>query len=202
VELWLIRHGTTQWNATRRFQGHTDVPLSDTGRDQARRLAARLRSERFGAIYSSDLSRATETARIVAEPHALEVRHDPRLREFHFGEWEGLTWDEIVATRPHLRESELTAASLYAPDGGETFDDVRKRVASFLDDVSAEPLAHAAVVMHAGALHAAIAALGLSDEAAAAGGVVAAASLTRIAMDEGGPRLISFSDVRHLDSAG
>ena len=96
------------------------MPLSEEGRSQARRLAGRLRDEHFDAIYASDLIRAVETAAIVAEPHGLEVRRDPRLREFDFGEWEGLTWDEIVATRPHLRERALTSASLYSPDGGET----------------------------------------------------------------------------------
>jgi broad specificity phosphatase PhoE len=174
------------------------VPLSDEGRSQARRLAARLRGERLDAIYASDLIRAVETASIVAEPHGLEVRRDPRLREFDFGDWEGLTWDEIVATRPHLRERTLTAASLYAPDGGETFAAVCERLRAFFDELRAAPVGHAAIVMHAGPLHAALSVLGLTGE----GQRFAPASLTRITMEDGHPRLISLSDVRHLDTPG
>jgi broad specificity phosphatase PhoE len=174
------------------------VPLSDEGRSQARRLAARLRDERFDVIYASDLLRAFETASIVAEPHGLTVRKDPRLREFDFGDWEGLTWDEIVATRPHLQEHALTAASLYAPDGGETFAMVCDRLRPFFDELRASPSAHAAIVMHAGPLHAALAVLGIDEH----GQRFAPASLTRITMEAGRPRLISVSDVRHLDSPG
>jgi broad specificity phosphatase PhoE len=174
------------------------VPLSEEGRTQARRLSARLRGERFDVIYASDLIRAVETASIVAEPHGLAVRQDARLREFDFGAWEGLTWDEIVATRPHLQEQALTAASLYAPDGGETFALVCERIRPFFDELRGNPVGHAAIVMHAGPLHAALAVLGLAAEGQRFG----PASLTRITMEEGHPRLISLSDVRHLDSAG
>ncbi len=198
IEISLVRHGTTEWNASHRFQGHSDVPLSEVGRAQARRLADRLRGERFDVIYASDLIRAVETASILAEPHGLEVRRDPRLREFDFGEWEGLRWDEIVATRPQLRERALTAAALYSPDGGETFAAVCERVGSFFDELRAAPVGHAAIVMHAGPLHAALAVLGLSGE----GQRFAPASLTRITMEDGQPRLISLSDVRHLNSPG
>jgi broad specificity phosphatase PhoE len=164
-----------------------------------------LRDRHFDAIYASDLSRALETARIVAEPHGLVVIADSRLREFNFGQWEGLTWDEIVSTRPHLADSELTAASLYAPDGGETFETVCERIRPFFDELRANPVEHAAIVMHAGPLHAALAVLGLSDEpvdVARTGRRFEAASLTRIAMEQGGSRLITLSDVRHLDTPG
>lgn len=174
------------------------MPLSEEGRAQARRLAGRLRDDPFDVIYASDLSRAVETAAIVAKPHGLAVRTDPRLREFDFGEWEGLTWDEIVATRPHLREHALTAASLYAPDGGETFAMVCERLRPFFDDLRSAPVSHAAVVMHAGPLHAALSVLGLSAE----GQRFAPASLTRITMEDGRPRLMSLSDVRHLNTPG
>jgi broad specificity phosphatase PhoE len=174
------------------------VPLSDEGREQARRLAGSLLDDRFDAIYASDLSRALETARIVAEPHGLQVTTDPRLREFDFGAWEGLTWDEIVSTRPHLRSNALTAASLYAPDEGETFAVVCERVRSFFDELLQQPARHVAVVMHAGPLHAAFAVLGLPAD----GIRFAPASLTRITMEDGHPRLRTLSDVRHLDSPG
>ena len=91
TELLLVRHGETDWNAAGRLQGHTDRPLSDFGREQARRLAEELTGEEFDAIYASDLARARETAEIVAERLHHAVLVDPDLREKNWGTWEGLT---------------------------------------------------------------------------------------------------------------
>jgi broad specificity phosphatase PhoE len=89
--LLLVRHGETDWNAEGRLQGQTDRPLSDFGRRQARQLADEMADEELEAIYSSDLSRARETAAIVAERLGLPVVLDPDLREKDWGSWEGLT---------------------------------------------------------------------------------------------------------------
>jgi len=89
--LLLVRHGETDWNAEGRLQGHTDRPLSDFGRRQARQLAEALEGEELEAIYSSDLARARETAEIVGERLGLPVELDPDLREKDWGTWEGLT---------------------------------------------------------------------------------------------------------------
>jgi 2,3-bisphosphoglycerate-dependent phosphoglycerate mutase len=89
--LLLVRHGETDWNAAGRLQGQTDQPLSDFGRTQARRLADELENENLAAIYSSDLSRARETAEVVGERLGLRVVLDPDLREKDWGTWEGLT---------------------------------------------------------------------------------------------------------------
>jgi broad specificity phosphatase PhoE len=88
TELLLVRHGETDWNAAGRLQGHTDRPLSDYGREQARRLADELTGEEFEAIYASDLTRARETAEIVGERLHLPVVLDPDLREKNWGTWE------------------------------------------------------------------------------------------------------------------
>jgi broad specificity phosphatase PhoE len=96
TELLLVRHGETDWNAAGRLQGHTDRPLNDYGRRQAKALAERLSAEHVDAIYASDLSRAKETAEIVGERLGLAVVVDPDLREKHWGTWEGLTGDERV----------------------------------------------------------------------------------------------------------
>ena len=88
--LLLVRHGETDWNAEGRLQGHTDRPLSDYGRRQARRLAEELEGEELEAIYSSDLARARETAEIVGERLGLPTMFDPDLREKDWGTWEGL----------------------------------------------------------------------------------------------------------------
>jgi broad specificity phosphatase PhoE len=89
--LLLVRHGETDWNADGRLQGHTDRPLSEYGRRQARQLAEDLDGEELEAIYASDLSRAQETAEIVGERLGLAVVLDPDLREKDWGTWEGLT---------------------------------------------------------------------------------------------------------------
>jgi probable phosphoglycerate mutase len=94
TELVLVRHGETDWNAEGRLQGHTDRPLSDYGRGQARRLAEELAGEQFDAIYASDLARARETAEIVGARLGLPVVLDPDLREKDWGNWEGLTSTE------------------------------------------------------------------------------------------------------------
>jgi len=87
----LVRHGETDWNRDHRVQGHTDVPLNDEGRRQARALSDRLDVHLFDAVYSSDLSRALETATILAVPRSLDVTTLYSLREKNFGTWEGLT---------------------------------------------------------------------------------------------------------------
>src|SRR5919206_4482332 len=94
--LLLVRHGETDWNAEGRLQGHTDRPLNDVGRRQARELAERLAGEGADAIYASDLARAKETAEIVGARLGLPVVIDADLREKNWGTWEGLTGDERV----------------------------------------------------------------------------------------------------------
>jgi broad specificity phosphatase PhoE len=89
--LLLVRHGETDWNAVARLQGHTDRPLSDFGRRQARQLADELEDEPLDAIYTSDLARARETAEIAGERLGLPIVLDPDLREKDWGTWEGLT---------------------------------------------------------------------------------------------------------------
>jgi probable phosphoglycerate mutase len=89
--LLLVRHGETDWNADGRLQGQTDRPLSDFGRRQARQLADELADEELEAVYSSDLTRARETAEIIGERLGLPVALDPDLREKDWGTWEGLT---------------------------------------------------------------------------------------------------------------
>jgi broad specificity phosphatase PhoE len=92
--LLLVRHGETDWNAEGRLQGHTDTPLNELGRRQARALAEELAGDGIEAVYSSDLARARETAEIVGARLGLPVALEPDLRERDWGTWEGLTGAE------------------------------------------------------------------------------------------------------------
>ncbi|MGF1666863.1 MAG: histidine phosphatase family protein [Acidimicrobiia bacterium] len=141
VKLWMVRHGETDWNANRRFQGWTDVVLTDTGRDQARRLAESLAGVRFDSVWSSDLSRAVETARLAySEPKA-----DHRLRELNFGDLEGAVWDDLT---PSV-QAELAAFDGFTAPGGESIREFKARVLEFLD---ALPAGDHLVVTHGGVI--------------------------------------------------
>lgn len=118
--LFLIRHGETDWSAGGRHTGWTDVPLNERGRAQARQLAVRLASERFGRVVSSPLSRALETCRIVGLGDAATI--DPDLREWDYGAYEGRTTDEIRSDVP-----DWTIWSGGVP-AGESIDDLATRL--------------------------------------------------------------------------
>jgi probable phosphoglycerate mutase len=120
TRLFLIRHGATILSAEDRFAGATDVPLSDEGRDQVRRLAARLAKEKVAAVYASPLGRTMETARILAAPHNLEVKPCDGLREISHGRWEGHTRAEVDAKFPGESAEWEKDPYTFAPQGGES----------------------------------------------------------------------------------
>lgn len=168
MQLICVRHGRTAWNAVRRFQGQTDIPLDDEGRAQAQALAAYLGRERFDIALASDLSRALETARGIGALAGITIEPEPRLREMQFGAWEGLTWDEIVARTPSLAYEYEKSPRYYVPEHGESFDDLCARVQPVLGEITARlgPAGRALIVSHAGVMHALLrVALAAADEA-------------------------------------
>jgi probable phosphoglycerate mutase len=128
TRLIIWRHGNTDWNAGRRVQGQTDVPLNDLGRQQAAESAELLEKYRPDAIVSSDLSRAAETAAALAALTGREVEHDERLRERCFGAWQGLTMAEVAVTHPVQYARWLVGGDDVGGDV-ETLSDLGKRVA-------------------------------------------------------------------------
>jgi len=104
MRLYLARHGETDWNAAQRFQGWSDIPLNEVGRKQAAALADRLSVQYFDVVYCSDLQRAIETAKMIVKLSDCKpnLHSDPRLREVHFGDWEGLTYDAIKEKYPEV----------------------------------------------------------------------------------------------------
>jgi probable phosphoglycerate mutase len=143
----LVRHGETDWNLERRVQGHSDRALNETGRAQARKLADALAEEPIDAVFSSDLLRAHETARIVAERRGLEVTAIPDLRERHFGTWEGLTDDEIFERFPGAKTGTWGDAETREEMAGRVLESLR-RIAE------AHPGGRVLVVSHGGPLRA------------------------------------------------
>lgn len=138
TRVYLVRHGATELSAEDRFAGETDVPLSDPGREQARRLAARLAQEPVAAFYASPLSRTMETARILARPHAREVLPREGLREISHGHWEGKRRADVE--RLHTEEYTRWDADpfSFAPPGGETGLAVTARALPALLEIVAE----------------------------------------------------------------
>lgn len=126
MRLLLLRHGRTEWNARRRFQGQADPPLDEVGRMQAYEVAGLIAAVRPDRIVSSDLVRALETAQIVASTIAMPVAVEPRLRERSLGHWEGLTRDEVETTYPD-EFADWRAGRDVSRRGGETRDEVAAR---------------------------------------------------------------------------
>ena len=151
--LVLVRHGETDWNRDRRVQGHSDIPLNDTGRAQAKELAKQLSGEHLAAVFASDLARARETAEIATAGTDLDVRELVDLRERHFGTWEGLTDDDIRARFPESRTG---------PWGdGETVDEMSARVVAALRAIAVEHVGVTVLVTtHGGPIRAVLRAVG------------------------------------------
>lgn len=140
----LARHGETDWNRAGRFQGWADPGLNETGRAQARDLAAQLAVVPFDAVYSSDLRRAHETALLVAEPHGVPVVTDRGLREIDVGSWSGLTRAEIEERFPGMEHHD-----------GESRENHLVRVLEAVERIAqAHPGERVLIVSHGGSLRA------------------------------------------------
>ncbi len=127
--LWIVRHGATIWNNEQRFCGHSDIPLSPLGYDQAHWLAECLRSAPIGTIYTSDLLRARQTAEIIAQSHIqlVPLQSSSVWRELNFGAWEGLTYAQIAERFPQ-QLAFFTDPLQASPPEGEAFTDLVQRV--------------------------------------------------------------------------
>jgi broad specificity phosphatase PhoE len=163
--LLLARHGETDWNRARRWQGHADRPLTDRGRAQAAALAERLVEISLDAVYSSDLRRTADTAAAVAGAQGLDVIELRALREVSVGSWQGLTREEAEATFPEGFRRWLAGGTGW--DDGETYGQMSTRVLGAVEQIAGDhDRGRVLIVSHGGpirAIHAA--ALGLDVEA-------------------------------------
>lgn len=149
TKLILIRHGQTEWNVLGRYQGQTDVALSPLGVEQAEKLAAHFPADKIEAVYASDLKRAMKTAGCVAERFGLTVHPCKELRELNFGDWEGLTYDEIVAKWPDALQNFFQHPDILKIPHGESFPELRARALGCIEKiVAAHPDETVAVFAH------------------------------------------------------
>lgn len=197
LRVTVVRHGSTAWNEAGRFQGWADVPLSERGRQEASLLAARLEGERFDRVIASDLLRARETAEIALP--GVPVETDARLREYDFGAWDGLTWEECEARDGDRVRRWVDDPAAAAPPGGETMAAFEERVAAALGDLP--PEGRVLLAVHGGVVHAVLARwMGIEVRQTFALHV-ASCGITRAELRPGGgARILSVNDTAHLDA--
>jgi 2,3-bisphosphoglycerate-dependent phosphoglycerate mutase len=154
ARLILIRHGETEWNREGRIQGyHGDSPLTENGRAQAQKLAARLAGERLRALRSSDSERARQTAAPILAVLEVDVVYDAALRERNYGVFEGRTYAELEREHPEAYLKFRSRDPDYAPPGGESGAQFRDRIVAALERIAAASAGgRAAVVTHGGVL--------------------------------------------------
>jgi broad specificity phosphatase PhoE len=151
--LLLARHGQTNDNLEPiRVQGFSDTPLNAVGRRQAHELAERVASMEVASLWSSDLSRAMETAEIVGQRIGLTPRPDARLREGDRGAWEGLRFIDVAREQPDLYAAWRRAGPDFRFPGGESLQEHSDRVAAALRDIHAAGPLPALVVCHRGSI--------------------------------------------------
>lgn len=152
IEVWLVRHGETDWTTARKFCGWSDPPLNERGREQATALRASLEGAAFDSVVSSSSIRAIETAQLAYG----EPRIDERLRELDFGELEGTTWTDCA---PEVRDALLAYESFVAPRG-ETVAGLMERVDAALRDLGS---GRHLVVTHGGVIRGLLGRAGVTD---------------------------------------
>ncbi len=153
--LWLVRHGESTWNALGLVQGQDDTAiLTERGRHQAKKLSERFQQSAVGVVYASDLQRARQTATPLAAALGLPVRTDPALRERCFGVYEGVPVEALHPGVTGIRGDSVVDANA-RPSGGESLDDVQKRLAQFVDGLGGRwHDGDVVVVLHGGSLRA------------------------------------------------
>jgi 2,3-bisphosphoglycerate-dependent phosphoglycerate mutase len=196
-----IRHGETAWNVDTRIQGHLDIPLNETGQWQAQRLARALAtSDPIHAIYSSDLLRAHDTARAIAESTGAPLATHPGLRERGFGIFEGKTYVEIETTWPDESQRWRQRDPHWAPLGGESLTQVRERIQRTLHELAARhPGEQIVLVAHGGVMDQLYRAATGQDLQAPRTWTLTNTAVNRLLWTPQGLSLVGWADTTHLD---
>ena len=200
TEIILARHGETLWNQQGRMQGQQDSPLTETGLRQARQLAARLGRLAFSTLYASDLGRAHRTAEAIAAETGHEIVADPRLRERHFGVFEGMTNGEIRERYPADYERFASRDPHYAMPGGESAAVFHARCLTCMAEIAARHAGETVVVVAHGLVLDALyrAAVGMALDRPR-GFPLLNCSLNTFRYEEGVWTAVAVCDVAHLD---
>ena len=148
AEIILVRHGETDWNVAEVFRGRNDVELNETGLKQAELLAGYLGSVEIDTVYSSPLKRALKTAEVIADRKKLEVSVIPGLVDFDFGNWQGLSHQEVRDKYKELYAEWIDYPERVRMPAGESLDDVRRRAMAVVDDVISQQNGSAVLVSH------------------------------------------------------
>jgi probable phosphoglycerate mutase len=196
-----IRHGETAWNVDTRIQGQLDVPLNDTGRWQAQRLARALAArEPIDVVYSSDLLRAWETARAVSETTGAPVVTDEGLRERGFGVFQGKTFAEIEASLPEEALRWRKRDPFWAPEGGESLTAMRRRVVETLHTLASRHTGEQIVlVAHGGVMDLLYRAATGQELQAPRTWQLGNTAINRLLWTPAGLSLVGWSDTSHLE---
>jgi len=195
----LIRHGETAWNRATRIQGHTDIPLSSLGLAQAERLAEALADEALAAIYSSDLSRARQTAEALGRAQGLAIHLDAGLRERAFGRFEGMSWEEIDQGYPEDAARWRKREPDFPVGGGESLNVFSARcLAAARRAAAAHPGQSIALVAHGGVLDCLYRAATQVALDAPRSWQLGNATINRLLATPEGFTLVGWNDDRHL----
>ncbi|MFM2276263.1 MAG: hypothetical protein RL211_2135 [Pseudomonadota bacterium] len=198
-----VRHGETAWNVETRIQGQLDIPLNETGRWQARRLARALAArESNAAIYSSDLLRAWDTAISIADATKLTLKTDEGLRERGFGTFQGKTYAEIEATWPQETLRWRKREPEWSPPEGESLLQFRQRVLATAQTLAARHMGEQIVmVAHGGVMDVLYRAATGLDLQAPRTWALGNAAINRLLWTPAGFTLVGWADTSHLDDA-
>ena len=200
-----IRHGETAWNVTTRLQGHLDIPLNETGLQQAERLASALAErEAIDAIYTSDLSRARDTAEAIGRATGQAVRTHEGLRERHFGVFQGLTFAEVEQQLPEQAlQWRKRVPDWTPPGGGESLQRLHQRIVDTVHGLAAQHTGQQIVlVAHGGVLDILYRAATRLDLQAPRTWQLSNTAVNRLLWTPRGLALVGWSDTSHLDAQG
>lgn len=199
ILLWLVRHGQTDWNKEKRYQGHSDIPLNTVGQAQAEQVAYRLQDERVHTIISSDLQRAKQTADAIVTHHPrLSVQMNANLREANFGIFEGLRYKDIIDTHKVMADAWFDDPEV-PPQDGEKLSEVFARVQTVRQGIEADYARKRLVLVgHDGALRLLLCDLLDLPATQYWRFNLAPCSLSQVNIYPGGAILVRLNDISHL----
>ena len=201
ARLVVVRHGETHWNVASRIQGHADSPLTAAGEAQAAAIAARLATERFDRLLSSDLGRALATARAIAARTGHPIVADARLRERNYGVAEGLTYGEIGVHYPEVFSRVRDTDPDYVVPGGESRRQLFERVRDAFESLAREHDGlRVAVVCHGGVLAALYRHVRAIPVSAPQAIPIPNASYNALAFESGAWTVEAWADTAHLEA--